>query len=121
MEMEEVGVTEAGGAIVEVGAVGEDEAAHEAIEALSSFRGCLTTTVCTTRGIGNASRHDTTETGDGLNGSSLTLERLSVTKDVHSGKAQYLTLRARMQALEGEELGLRLVIQSTLYGTGLQD
>jgi hypothetical protein len=124
VEMEEVGVTEVGEAIVEVGAVGEDEAAHEAIEALSSLRGCLTistTTVCTTREIGNASRHDTTETGDGLNGSSLTLERLSVTKDVHSGKARHLTLRARMQALEGEELGLRLVIQSTLYGTGLQD
>lgn len=123
MEMEEVGVTEVGEAIVEVGAVGEDEAALEAIEALSSLRGCLTisTTVCTTREIGNASRHDTTETGDGLNGSSLTLERLSITKDVHSGKARHLTLRARMQALEGEELGLRLVIQSTLYGTGLQD
>ena len=87
--MEEVGVTEAGGATVEVGAVEEDEAAHETVAALSSLRACLTistTTVCTTREIGNASRHDTTEIGNGLNSSSLTLERLSVTKDVHPGK-----------------------------------
>jgi transketolase len=65
--MEEVGVTEAGEAAVEVGAVGEDEAAHEAVEVLSSLRACLTTsttTVCTTREIGTAFRHDTTETGD---------------------------------------------------------
>jgi hypothetical protein len=38
VEMEEVGVTEAGEATVEVGAVGEDEAAHEAVDALSSLR-----------------------------------------------------------------------------------
>jgi len=92
VEMEEVGVTEVGEATVEVGAVEEDEAAHEAVEVLSSLRACLTismTTVYTTREIGNASRHDTTEIGNGLNGSSLTLERLSVTKDVHPGKARH--------------------------------
>ena len=53
--MEEVGVTEAGEATVEVGAVGEDEAAHEAVDALSPLRACLTismTKVCTTREIG---------------------------------------------------------------------
>jgi hypothetical protein len=32
VEMEEVGVSEAGEAAVEVGAVGEDEAGHEAVE-----------------------------------------------------------------------------------------
>jgi hypothetical protein len=67
--MEEVGVTEAEEATVEVGAVEEDEAAHEAVEALSSPRACLTistTTVCTTREMGNASRYDTTEIGNGL-------------------------------------------------------
>jgi hypothetical protein len=69
VEMEEVGVTEAGEVTVEVGAVGEDEAAHEAVEVLSSLTRRLTistTTVCTTREIGNAFRHDTTETGDAL-------------------------------------------------------
>jgi hypothetical protein len=39
VEMEEVGVSEAGEVAVEVGAVGEDEAAHEAVEVLSSLRG----------------------------------------------------------------------------------
>ena len=51
MEMEEVGVTEAGEATVEVGAVGEDEAAHEAVEVLNSLTTRLTistTMVCTT-------------------------------------------------------------------------
>ena len=51
MEMEEVGATEAGQATVEVGAVGEDEAAHEAVEVLTSLTARLTIstmTVCTT-------------------------------------------------------------------------
>ena len=51
VEMEEVEVTEAGEATVEAGAVGEDEAAHEAVEVLSSLTARLTTsttTVCTT-------------------------------------------------------------------------
>ena len=83
MEMEEVGVTEAGQATAEVGAVGEDEAAHEAVEVLTSLTARLTistTTVCTTREIGNAFRHDTTESWRCFNGSSLTLERLFVTE-----------------------------------------
>jgi hypothetical protein len=51
VEMEEVEVTEAGEATVEAGAVGEDEAAHEAVEVLSLLTARLTTsttTVCTT-------------------------------------------------------------------------
>jgi hypothetical protein len=39
VETEEAGVTEAGEATVEVGAAGEDEAAHEAVEVLRSTRG----------------------------------------------------------------------------------
>jgi hypothetical protein len=51
VEMEEVGVTGAGEVTVEVEAVGEDEAAHEAVKVLSSLTAHLatpTTTVCTT-------------------------------------------------------------------------
>ena len=84
MEMEEVGATEAGEAIVEVGAVGEDEAAHEAVEVLSSLTERLTistTTFYTTREIGNAFRHDTTEADDALTNSSF--------KDVYPGKARH--------------------------------
>ena len=47
MEMEEVGVTEVGEAPVEVGAVGEDEAAHEAVEVLSSLTARLTISTTT--------------------------------------------------------------------------
>ena len=45
--MEEVGVTEAGEVTVEVGAVGEDEAAHEAVEVLSSLTARLTISTMT--------------------------------------------------------------------------
>jgi hypothetical protein len=103
VEMEEVGVTEVGEATVEVGAVEEDEAAHEAVEVLSSLRACLTismTTVYTTREIGNAFRRDTTEIGNGLNGSSLTLERLSVTK-------RYVSWQSSTLDSEGQDAGSR--------------
>jgi hypothetical protein len=47
VEMEEVGVTEAGEVTVEVGAVGEDEAAHEAVEVLSLLTARLTASTTT--------------------------------------------------------------------------
>jgi hypothetical protein len=47
VEMEEVEVTEAGEATVEAGAVGEDEAAHEAVEVLSLLTARLTASTTT--------------------------------------------------------------------------